>query len=74
MCIFLKYKHITEYTYLDWIETEEINGTIKPTGKILTFKVKIGKDVILDTLIKVVKVAKEIETEFLTHEKVDYLW
>lgn len=74
LCIYLKYKHITEYTYLDWIETEEIDGIIKPTGKLLTFKVKIGKDIILDTLSKVVKVAKEIETEFLTHEKTNYLW
>jgi CRISPR/Cas system-associated exonuclease Cas4 (RecB family) len=74
LCIFLKYKHITEYTYLDWIETVEENGKIEPTGKLLSFKVKIGKDVILDTLRKVVKVAKDIESVYLTHEKKPLLW
>jgi len=73
LCIYLKYKHITDITYLDWIETEDYNDMIRPTGKLTSFKVCVGIKTILETLKEVIEIAKEIETVYLTHKK-EALW
>ena len=72
MLIYLVHGVIPPSCYLDWIETfadASDDGKVKPTGHVETFKVKIGLREILETMAITSRVAKEIETEWVVHEK-----
>lgn len=53
--------------WLDWIETYEEAGIVKPTGKIESFKVTFSLRDILDCMALTTKVAKEIEQAYALH-------
>jgi hypothetical protein len=68
MLIYLKYKVILKDAYLDWIETEKDEfDEIKPTGRVMSFHVVFSLTKILECLEETVRIAKEIETEYMTH-------
>lgn len=67
MLIYLKYKVILKEAYLDWIETEEIDGVVKPTGQIKSFRVEFTLQDILNCITETVRVAKEIEIDFASY-------
>lgn len=70
--IYIKYGVVTEKCHLDWVETEKIGDKIQPTGKMLTFPVKIGLRKILETMAEITTVAKEIELAYASHITKDY--
>lgn len=70
MLIYLKYGKLTKEAWLDWIETSNENGIIKPTGRVESFHVEISMADILDTIKETVNVGKEIEIAFASHETV----
>lgn len=68
MLIFIKYGKIPPEVHLDWIETfKDTDGKIKPTGRVETFLVKISFSDIINTMATVSRVAKEIESEWVTY-------
>lgn len=67
MLIYLKYGVVVEKCHLDWIETEVVNNKTQPTGKTLSFPVKIGLRKILETMSETIVVAKEIELAYASH-------
>jgi hypothetical protein len=68
MLIFLEYKVVLKEAYLDWIETYENElGEIIPTGKVESFRIVFSLTKILECLEETIKVAKEIETAYMTH-------
>lgn len=60
MLVYLKHKKVLHEAYLDWAETEEVNGVVSPTGKIESFRVVFTLTGILETMATTSKVAKEI--------------
>ncbi len=76
MLIYLKHNVAPDHCWLDWIETEKVKivndflGEIeqmKPTGKILSFKVEIGLRRILEEIADTIKVAEEIELAYASY-------
>lgn len=65
MLIFIIHGKVPPEVHLDWIETfKDTDGEIKPTGRVETFKVKVGMSDIINTMALVSRVAKEIEAEW----------
>ena len=50
--------------WLDWVETEEVDGEVKMTGRIESFRVKLGMGEILQHLALVSRVAKQIDAAY----------
>jgi hypothetical protein len=70
MLIYLHYGTVLNEAYLDWIETERTpEGVTRPTGRVESFKVSLSYNDIMETMALTSKVAKEIETEWLTYER-----
>ena len=68
MGIYLKYGVALKEAYLDWIETEkDLEGTIRPTGHLESFRVTFLLNDILKMMATTAKVAKEIETAWAVH-------
>lgn len=67
MLIYLKFGVMLSEAYLDWIETEEIAGEVKPTGRIETFRVTFTPQQIMECMAMTSRVAKEIEIEWVCH-------
>jgi hypothetical protein len=67
MMIYLAYGVIPPRVSLVWIETQDTEDGIKPTGKVKEFIVKIGLREILGCMAVTTRVAKEIEAVWLFH-------
>ncbi len=67
MLIYVKFGKILREAYLDWIETVEEEGVIKPTGRVESFKVVFTLSDILNMMARVSRVAKEIEVAYAMH-------
>jgi hypothetical protein len=68
MGIYVKYGVVTRETFLDWIETEKAeDGTIRPTGRVESFRVQFILNDILQMMATTQRVAKEIETAWACH-------
>lgn len=65
--IYLLHGKVVKDCYLDWVETHETMDGIQPTGRIESFKVKLGLPVILQTMAEIKKVAEEIELAWAGH-------
>ena len=72
MLIYIKYGKILHEAYLDWIETENTDEGIKPTGRVESFKVVFSLSDILSTMALAMKTAKEIEIAYASHVAVDH--
>lgn len=66
--IYLLHGKVVKDCYLDWVETHETQDGIQPTGRIETFKVKLGLPVILKTMSEIKKIAEEIELAWAMHK------
>lgn len=82
MLIYLSYGVVLNEAQLIWIQTEDIvepykeedwlpgdKKSIKPTGHVETFKVTFTLKDILDCLAETIRVAKEIELEYVSYIK-----
>lgn len=70
MLVYIKHGVVPPSNHLDWIETYvDTDGETKPTGHVETFELDIGLKEILETMAITSRVAKEIEAEWLIHEK-----
>lgn len=67
MLIYLKYKVVLDHAHLVWIETEDKDGVVTPTGKIEKFEVTFTLLDILNCIAETTKVAKEIELDFASY-------
>lgn len=68
MLIFIIHNKVPPTVHLDWIETfKDTDGKIKPTGRVETFQVHITMSEIINTMATVSRVAKEIESEWVTY-------
>lgn len=67
MLIYIAYGTKLNHAFLDWIETYEEGGVVKPTGHIQSFEVRFALRDILDCMAETAKVAKEIEAEWIFH-------
>ena len=80
MLIYLAYGVVLNEAQLIWIQTEDIvepysssdwlpedRKVIKPTGKVETFKVTFELKDILNCMAETIKIAKEIELEWVAH-------
>ena len=80
MLIYLAYKIVLNEAQLIWIQTEDVvepykegdwlpedRKVIKPTGHVETFKVTFTLAEILICLSETIKIAREIELEFVAH-------
>lgn len=70
MLIFIIHGKKPPTLHLDWMETfadSSANGQIKPTGRVETFEVKSTMSDIINTMATVSRVAKEIESEWVTY-------
>lgn len=67
MLIYLHYGVILKEAYLDWIETEEVDGVVKPTGRLETFRVTFTFEQIMECIAMTSRVAKEIEIAWASH-------
>lgn len=74
MGIYLKFKTFLKDAYLDWIETEDSPEGIVPTGRVSSFLVTFTKEMLLKEMAETIRVAREIETVFVTHIKKDIPW
>lgn len=59
--IWLKHKKLPPRAQLNWIQTEEVDGVVRPTGKIEPFNIQLGMREVLEYMARVAKVAKEID-------------
>lgn len=71
MLIYIKHKKVLHEAYLDWIETENTDEGIKPTGRVESFKVVFSLSDILSTMALAMKTAKEIEIAYASHVVTD---
>lgn len=75
MLVYLaSFKQLNE-AHLDWIETEEVDGITKPTGRIESFKVNFTLTSILKEMAATSRIAKDIEIAWASHvrdPKYDY--
>lgn len=82
MLIYLAYGVVLKDAYLNWMETEEVlepykegdwlpgdKKVVKPTGHVETFKVTFTLTDILKCMAETIRVAKEIELEWVAHIK-----
>lgn len=69
MLIYIVHKKVPPRVFLQWIETfkDPIDDKVKPTGHVETFEVKISMSDIINTMATVSRVAKEIESAWLTY-------
>lgn len=67
MLIYLAHGVILKEAYLDWIETVEEDGVVKPTGRLETFKVTFTLMDIMECIAMTTRVAKEIEVAWASH-------
>ena len=67
MLIYVAYGVALKDAYLDWIETYEEQGVVKPTGRIESFHVTFALTDILQCMADTAKVAKEIESAYAVH-------
>jgi len=67
MLIYLAHGVILKEAYLDWIETVEENGIVKPTGRLETFRVTFTFMDIMECIAMTTRVAKEIEIAWASH-------
>lgn len=68
MAIYLKFKTLLKSAYLDWIETEDTDEGIKPTGYVASFLVTFTLNSVLKEMAETIKVAREIESAFVSHQ------
>ena len=66
--IWQKYGVMLPNAKLAWIETEQTDEGIKPTGRVEIFTVIFTSKELLETLAKIVKIAFEIEEAWAAHE------
>lgn len=59
--VYLLHGKLPTEVWLDWAETEEVDGEVRLTGKILSFHVKIDLRDVLEYLADVCRVAREID-------------
>jgi len=71
--VYLRDKVIPSGVKLIWIETEQVDGVVKPTGRVEEFPVVFTLKGILDTMALVSKCAKEIEIAFASHVRNPHL-
>ncbi len=69
MLIYVAYGTKLNSALLEWIETFEENGVVKPTGRVEKFPVTFMFRDILDCMAQTTKVAKEIEAAYAVHER-----
>jgi hypothetical protein len=67
MLIYLKFGVMLSEAYLDWIETEEVDHVVKPTGRVETFRVTFTPQQIMECMAMTSRVAKEIEIAWASH-------
>jgi hypothetical protein len=75
MLVYLASQKQLKEAYLDWIETESVDGVTKPTGRIQSFRVPFTLTDILKEMAETSRVAKEIEIAWASHvrdPKYDY--
>lgn len=67
MLIYLKFGVMLSEAYLDWIETEEVDHVVKPTGRVETFRVTFTPQQVMECMAMTSRVAKEIEIAWASH-------
>lgn len=67
MLIYLKFGIMLSEAYLDWIETEEVDHVVKPTGRVETFRVTFTPQQVMECMAMTSRVAKEIEIAWASH-------
>jgi len=67
MLIYLKHGTVLSHAYLDWMETENTDMGIQPTGHVESFRVELGIGAILEMMALASSVAKEIEIAWASH-------
>jgi len=67
MAIYLEFKKVLSEAYLDWIETEQTENGIQPTGRVESFRVTFTLADILKEMKETTRICKEIELAFATH-------
>lgn len=60
----LKHGQLPTEAWLDWAETEEVDGVVGFTGHIESFHVKLGMTEVLEYMALAGKVAREIDEEY----------
>ncbi len=65
--IWQKYGVKNEKAHLDWIETEQVDTQIVPTGRVETFEVTFTTAQYMHTLMRMIQTAKEIEIAWASH-------
>lgn len=65
--IYLAHKVVPPRVSLIWIETEQLGGTIKPTGHVRTYDAIITIKDVIETMALVTRVAREIEIAYAAH-------
>lgn len=68
VAIWLKYGTMNDHAFLDWIETEDTDEGIKPTGRVETFRVTFKPEDYYQFQAKMLKTAHEIEQAWAAHE------
>lgn len=73
MVIYIKFKTLISRAWLDWIETEAVMNDvgvneIMPTGRVESFLVTFTLGDVLREMQETIRVAREIETAWVTHE------
>jgi len=67
LLIFVKYKIDLKEAYLDWIETEDTDQGIQPTGKVKSIRVEFKMSDILKCMAETIQIAKEIELDYASY-------
>jgi hypothetical protein len=67
MLIYLKFGVLLKDAHLDWIETEQGEDGIRPTGRVQSFRVTFTLNDILKTMAEATRVALEIESAYAAH-------
>ena len=71
--VWQKYGVMLPNAKLAWIETEDTPDGIKPTGRVEIFTVTFTPQEIMETLAKIIKIAREIELDWASHITKPYL-
>lgn len=67
MLIFCKFGALPPSAHIDWIETFEEDGEVKPTGRVESFETNIGMSEVLAIMARATLVAKDIEVAWAVH-------
>lgn len=67
--IWMLYGKMPPEIHLDWIETEEVDGEVRFTGKILSFPVKLRLGDVIEYMAIATKAAHQIDAEYRKYLK-----